>query len=166
MYYFRGYFRRGRETDNFLKLLVKVEILDDEGQVKLSNLIQDEEIKKQEERDRIKKIKTKKNVEKKENDNEFEDLIVKELKHLDLFHQTYLNFFINSFYNKKERKNVKKEDIPIPLSNIKVRVYIHRALNLTAQDDSSSLLVKAAGMSAFSKANSFLEIIVGEENAV
>lgn len=102
----------------------------------------------------------------KENDGDNDDQITKELKHLDLFHKTYLDLFINSFYNKKDRKTLKKDDIPMPLSNIKVRVYIHRALNLTAQDDSSSLLVKAAGMSAFSKANSFLEIIVGEENAV
>jgi hypothetical protein len=117
-------------------------------------------------KEQIEKDKKKKKNKKNEPEVEKDDVITKSLKTMDIFNKNYLEFLTYLYYNKKEKKNVKKDDLPIPMHGLKARVYILRCLNLTAQDDNASLLVKAAGMSAFSKANSFLEIIVGNENSV
>lgn len=154
---FRGYFRRGKTTDNFLKLFVKIDFLNDDGQ--------EEELKSKEEIEKEKRDK-KKGKNKKIEKEDKEDMVTKLMKKMDIFNKNYIEFMTYLYFNKKQKRNLKKEDLPIPMHGLKVRVYILRCLNLTAQDDSSSLLVKAAGMSAFSKANSFLEIIVGDENAV
>jgi len=146
-----GYLKRGKETDNFLKLYAKLEFLGNAEKKK------EEELKLKE----FEKEKGKKKA-KQDNGDDLEDIIKKEQKSMDFFNKTYLNFMTNCYFNKLEKRNLKKELIPIPFANIKVRVYILRCLNLTAQDDSSSILVKMAGMSAFSKANSYLEIIIGE----
>lgn len=142
-----GYFKRGRETDNVIKMVVKLE--------RVNVNPEEEEKKKKEEMAKKKKSK--------QEEAEKDDKFTKEYKAIDIFHKYYGDFFSRMFLNKTKRKSEKKELLPIPLNNIKVRVYILRCLNLTAQDDSSSLLVKLAGMSAFSKANSFIEIVIGDE---
>jgi hypothetical protein len=138
-----------------LKLFVKIDFLNEEGK--------EEENKSKEQLEKEKK--DKKNKNKKEGNEDKEDSLTKKLKEIDIFNKFFLDFISNLYLNKKEKRLIPKEDIPIPMHGLKVRVYILRCLNLTAQDDSSSLLVKAAGMSAFSKANSFLEIIIGEEGS-
>jgi len=52
------------------------------------------------------------------------------------------------------------------LKNLKVTVYIYRCLNLTAQDDNSTLIDRMAGYSAFSRANAYIEILVGKGESV
>lgn len=51
------------------------------------------------------------------------------------------------------------------MNNIKVRVYILRALNLTAQDNFATMENFLSGFSSYCKANSYLEVILGHKYA-
>ena len=98
-----------------------------------------------------------------DNENQQEIEISQELKKIDIFDNNYFELLTNCYYNKTMKKSKPKNEFVIPFNSIKVRVYIYRCLNLSAQEDSSDLQMKLAGMSAFSKANSYLEVIIGEE---
>ena len=93
----RGYFRRGKTTDNYLKLFVKIDFLNEDGTV--------EEIKSKEQ---IEKEKKKKKNKKNEPEVEKDDVITKSLKTMDIFNKNYLEFLTYLYYNKKEKKNVRQ----------------------------------------------------------
>lgn len=148
----RGYLRRGKVTDNFLKLAVKMSILDEDVK------IQEETAFETHYQTKNKKINGLTNCE-----DLYDYEINQELKKIDIFDKDFFNYLSNCYYNKSLRKAKPKDQFAIPFDKIKVRVYVYRCLNLSAQDDAAEYLVKMAGMSAFSRANSYLEIIVGED---
>ena len=104
---------------------------------------------------------TKKQIFNNENTQEIE--VSQEVKKIDIFDKNFFELLSNCYYNKTTKKSKQKSEFVIPFNNLKVRVYIYRCLNLSAQDDSSDAQMKLAGMSAFSKANSYLEVIIGED---
>jgi len=152
-YNIRGYLRRGKVTDNIIKLGVKMTILDDEQKIQEETDVETQILLK-----KPKKLNSLIN-----NEDMYDIEIDHELKKIDIFDKDFFQYLSNCYFNKSVRRGKPKDEFAIPFDKIKVRVYIYRCLNLSAQDDAADYFVKMAGMSALSKANSYLEIIVGED---
>jgi hypothetical protein len=144
-----GYFKLGKETESILKFNVKVEFKDFNRKEKFKSV--------------VKKVIKRTTINNNEDDI-LEEEVNLELKQYDIFNELYLNKLRNCYFTKeaKTKKGLKKDDIPINLNQIKVRVYILRCLNLTAQENHANLVDRLAGYNAFSKANAYLEILVGQ----
>ena len=159
IFIFRGYIRRGKLTDNILKFDVKMTILEEEKEKNLP---------KSSCKDTIALLNKNKKAKKRQSNTNVEDTynyeIIQDLKKIDIFDEDLFKNISNCYLNKSQKSLKTKDEIVIPFNNIKVRVYIYRCLNLSAQDDAADYLVKMAGMSAICRANSYIEIMVGEEN--
>lgn len=147
-----GYYKLGKETNSYLKYKVSI---------KLNNPSEEDE------KERLKnENKTKKGEKKKKKeltiDQEDENLKA-ELKEFNVFNPYYISRLKNSYLNKKERRDLKKDQLCFPMNSVKIRIYIYRALNLTAQDNFSSAINFVSGFSAFSRANSYIEILLGQK---
>jgi len=96
----------------------------------------------------------------KETEQHVNDLLEK----IDVFNSFYVKTLKKVFFKKELKKKENKDSLAFPLQGLKVRIYIFRCLNLTAQENSTSLVDNLAGYSAFCKANSFIEIKIGENS--
>jgi hypothetical protein len=150
-----GYLRLGKESPCFIKFSVDIKIKDTDPGNSLTKkntntraanyLIKSEE----------------------ENDDELEEEIKKELINYNIFNEIFLRKLRNLYLNKTERKKLsnQKKEIVVPLTGVKVRVYVYRCLNLTAQDNNATVIDRLAGYAAFCKADAFLEIKVGNNDS-
>lgn len=93
-----------------------------------------------------------------------EEYLKEKLESIDVFNSTYVDKLKKVYYNKERKKRENKDNLIFPLNALRVRVYIFRCLNLSAQENCNSVVDNLAGYSAFCKANSFIEIKVGEGN--
>jgi len=91
-----------------------------------------------------------------------EEHIKNELENTNVFNNPYYIENLKKVFSNKDIIKNFKETLAFPIYGLKVRVYIFRCLNLTAQENSNSLEAKLAGYSAFCKANSFIEIKLGD----
>lgn len=151
-----GYYKRGNITNCILKY--KVEIIIDN--MNKSEEIELEKIKKKEEKNEKKHNKNRKIETQLEKE---EEELKTELKEYNVFNNFYINRLINCYTNKKLRKDLKKDQICFPMNNIKVRVYVLRALNLSAQDNYSTVENAMSGYKAYCRANSYLELKLGHK---
>ena len=140
-----GYFKLGKATSNFIKFNVQVDF-----------------IKGKETEQTITPI-TNTKINTLSPSEELEDEVDNELEQYDIFHPTYQNKFTALYFNKEEKRLVKDRDFKLPLTALKVRVYIYRCSNLTAQDNFIGLVDYMAGYNSFSKANAYLQIQVGQD---
>jgi hypothetical protein len=154
-----GYFKIGKESPCFIKYNVEI---------KVNPLNQPlSEIKKKEntKNDETKKINSEDATKMQDNANDiFEDYIKKESLCYNIFNHYYIKKLRNLYLNQNEKKILPnaKNEILVNFTNVKVRVYIYRCLNLTAQDSNISIIDKLAGYEAFCKANAYLELIIGK----
>lgn len=95
-------------------------------------------------------------------DKETEEYIKEQLQEINVFNNTYVDKLQKVFYNKERKKRENKDSLAFPINGLRVRVYIFRCLNLTAQENSNSIVDNLAGYSAFCKANSFIELKLGD----
>lgn len=147
-----GYYRLGKETECLIKFNVNLNI---------KNLSKEEEEEKAKADAKAEK-KRKKNK-KIENENEEDEEIKKELNKYNIYNSIFNTRLKNSYANKRTRKELRKDQICFPMNSVRVRVYILRALNLTAQDNYSTLLNVLSGYSAYCRANSYIEIKLGHK---
>ncbi len=148
-----GYYKLGKETNCFLKYKVEIQ---------LNNISEEEEKERLKKEAKITKIE--KNKKKKESLMNPDDEALKiELKSFNVFNQYFINRLRNCYFNKVQRRELKKDQICFPMHNVKIRIYILRALNLTAQDSYASVSNAMSGFVAYSRANSYIEIMVGEK---
>lgn len=151
-----GYFKLGKVTDTVLKFSLKLQFneVDSENQKEL--------LKEEAKRDKKNK-KNKKNIDNENQEAQNEEEFKKEFSKFDLF-DTFVNQrFRNVYANKICRKTLRKDEIAFPMNSVVVRVYILRALNLTAQDNFASIENILSGFSSYCKANSYLEIMLGHK---
>jgi hypothetical protein len=146
-----GYFKLGCETEGIIKYDVTVELEDETGESKNPVV---------EETSPLVKKKTKAND---ATDDDLDKEIGLELKKYNIYNEMYLSKFKKVFFNKANRMKLKKQEQIMSLNGVKVRVYIYRCLNLTAQDDYAVLIDRVAGYSAFCRANAYLELMVGDK---
>lgn len=146
-----GYMKLGRESTTNLKFQIHIKVHDDDEKV-------------QEKVTKKKKEKTENALKAMKNEYEEEEYLKKKMDSIDVFHDIYCKRLRNIFLTKENRKKINKDEINLPLNNLRVRVYIFRCINLTAQENSNSIVDNLAGYSAFCKANSFIEIKLGYEN--
>jgi hypothetical protein len=154
-----GYYKLGCETESIIKFDVVVE-LDDQSTTSDKGIIEPNKDTKEI------TLMNKKSTPKNPNlisDDEIDKEIGQELKKYDIYSEQYLTKVKKIYYNKTNRMKLKKQELILPLNNVKVRVYIYRCLNLTAQDDYAVMIDRAAGYSAFCKANAYLELMVGDK---
>ena len=88
----------------------------------------------------------------------------KNLENYDIFNETYQNKLPFLYLNKEEQKLNKANDLKLPLTSLKVRVYIYRCSNLTAQDNFIGFIDYMAGYNSYSQANAYLQIRVGSDD--
>ena len=140
---FEGFFKLGKLTDNYIKFNVELTFKDEMKQpLDLCKLIDSS------------------------NDDEVEEQVEKDLNYYNIFHPTCLEKFKYLYLNNDVKRVHKEHDTKIPLTGLKVRVYIYRCLNLTAQDNFIGLVDYMAGYNSFSIANSYLQIQVGQDKDV
>ena len=95
-----------------------------------------------------------------------EEEVDKELEQYNIFNSTYQEKLRFLYLNKDEKRINKVNDFKLPLNALKVRVYIYRCLNLTAQDNFIGFVDYMAGYNSFSQANAYLQIQVGQDSDV
>ena len=153
-----GYFTLGKTTDCLLKYKVNLTI---------KNPSEEEETERLKEEQKLQKKAKKKNKNKNKNiidDNTIEEEnLNKELKKYNVFNDSFNARLRNCYANKAKRKELKKDQISFPMHGVKVRVYILRALNLTAQDNMAGYENFLSGFASYCKANSYLELILGHK---
>lgn len=138
-----GYFKLGKLTDNLIKFNVQLEFNNKEKQepalpiTKSTNYSPEEEL---------------------------EDEVDKDLEKYNIFHPTYQEKLRFLYLNKEEKRANKGSDFKLPLTGLKVRVYIYRCLNLTAQDNFIGFVDYMAGYNSFSQANAYLQIQIGQDD--
>ena len=88
-----------------------------------------------------------------------------DLENYDIFNETYQNKLRYIYLNKEEQRLDKGNDLKLPLTSLKVRVYIYKCSNLTAQDNFIGLVDYMAGYNSFSQANAYLQIRVGSDES-
>lgn len=161
-----GYMKLGKETDNFIKFNVQLKYKDG-NETTLSN---EEEITQAIAKLESKSLagsdkKKKSEEEEKLEDYKLEEELKKEVMKYDIFNHDYVNIMREIYLmNKDQGGGISRssKNKLLPLNSLKVRVYVYRCLNLTAQDDNCGIIDKMAGYSAFSRANAYLELAVGK----
>jgi len=93
-----------------------------------------------------------------------EEFLQETLEKINVFNNTFVDKMKKVFYNNSNKKLENKDDVTIQLNKLCIRVYIFRCLNLTAQENSNSIVDNLAGYSAFCKANSYIEVKLGDFN--
>ena len=147
-----GYVKLGKETETLLKF--HIQVLFKNSSAPSTSLVP---AKKENQ------TRTNNNIEQKISDKEFQEL----LKHYNIFNDHFITKIRNLYFSKKVKKDENlntKKDIVLPFTNVRVRVYIYRCMNLTAQDNNANLIDRLAGYAAFSKADSYLEIRIGNND--
>lgn len=156
-----GYMKLGKESTTKLKFNIQVTIHEEDSlrssnSTNEINLITNKNSKKNkiiEKRNELVIIKDEK---------ETEDYIKKQLEAINEFNITYVKKLEKVFYTKDKKKRENKDLLAFPISGLRVRVYIFRCLNLTAQENNNSIVDNLAGYSAYCKANSFIELKLGD----
>jgi hypothetical protein len=97
-------------------------------------------------------------------EKETEEYIKEKLEAINVFNNTYVEKLKKVFFTKERKKRENKDNLAFPINGLRVRVYIFRCLNLTAQENSNSIVDNLAGYSAFCKANSFIELKLGDNS--
>jgi hypothetical protein len=151
-----GYFKLGCETEGMIKYDVIVELEDDTSGGNTNSDIKDTA---KETSPLVRKSIKHYGA----TDDELDKEIGLELKTYNIYNEMYLSKFKKVYYNKTNRMKLKKQEQILSLNGVKVRVYIYRCLNLTAQDDYAVLIDRIAGYSAFCRANAYLELMVGDK---
>ena len=142
-----GYFKLGKISNNLIKFNVQVKFTEDK-----------------EENDTSTGLITQQNKGVSPED-ELEYYVTKDLAKYDIFNDTFQNKLRYLYFNKEEQKLDKANDLKLPLTSLKVRVYIYRCLNLTAQDNFVGLIDYMAGYNSYSRANAYLQIQIGENTS-
>ena len=141
-----GYFKLGKLTDNLIKFNVALQFKNKE------------------------QIQTKQTTPTKtaifSAEEALEEEVDKELEQYNIFNSTYQEKLRFLYLNKDEKRINKVNDFKLPLNALKVRVYIYRCLNLTAQDNFIGFVDYMAGYNSFSQANAYLQIQVGQDSDV
>ena len=144
-----GYYKLGKLTENLIKFNVKVEFKNKTDTGSEGQLI------------------TTSNTPELSDDKMMELLeleVNKNLENYDIFNETYQNKLRFLYLNKEEQKLNKANDLKLPLTSLKVRVYIYRCSNLTAQDNFIGFIDYMAGYNSYSQANAYLQIRVGSDD--
>lgn len=157
----QGYYKLGKESPAFIKFNVEIKIKNEEGKY-LSDGVTELGERAQKYLDKKKRI-----ISADDADYELENEVLNEMNKYNIFNEIYLKKLRNLYLNKREKMslpNLKKE-IVVKMENVKVRVYIYRCLNLTAQENHGAVIDWLAGYDAFSKANAYLEIQLGDNHS-
>lgn len=154
-----GYFRLGKETQCLLKYNVNLIIKNENEEEERERLKEEEKA----ERKKRKKKDGKEGVQGNGPTAEDDDDLKKEIKQYNIYNPYHNMRMRNIYANKKKRKELKPDAISFQMNSIVVRVYILRALNLTAQDNFASFENMLSGFSSYCKANSYLELMLGEK---
>ena len=142
-----GYFKLGKISTNLIKFNVQVKFTEDKDENDTSTGLITQQNKNFSPED------------------ELEYYVNKEIASYDIFNDTFQNKLRYLYLNKEEQKLDKANDLKLPLTSLKVRVYIYRCLNLTAQDNFVGIIDYMAGYNSYSRANAYLQIQIGENTS-
>jgi hypothetical protein len=154
-----GYLKLGKESSTNLKFKIDIEVHDDDK-------AQENNLEKKKEKENSNAIAIVKNdLNKMKDEQKEEEELNKKMEAIDVFNEIFCKKLKNVFLTKdyKKKNNIAKDEVILPLNNLRIRVYIYRCINLTAQENSNSAVDNLAGYSAFCKANSFIEIKLGDD---
>lgn len=149
-----GYLKLGRESSTNLKFKIDIIVHDDDK-------VPENTLAKKKEKETA--IIAKSDLNQMKDEAQEEQSLKKEIETMDVFNEIFCKNIKNIYLKDELKKKKSKDEIILPLHNLRVRVYIYRCLNLTAQENSNSVVDNLAGYSAFCKANSFIEIRLGDE---
>ena len=142
-----GYYKLGKLTENLIKFNVKVDFKNNETKDTTDNQLM---------------ISPNKHL----SDDELLKIEMNnDLENYDIFNETYQNKLRYIYLNKEEQRLDKGNDLKLPLTSLKVRVYIYKCSNLTAQDNFIGFVDYMAGYNSFSQANAYLQIKVGSDES-
>ena len=127
-----GYLKLGKECDAFIKFNTEIVFKDEEIKSETTRI----EKYLDNDKDKLytdtnsptikKKNKNKNNQDQEQ--YELEEAISNEIVRYNIFNEEYLKKMRYLFYNKEEKRKLTKQDLTVPLNNIKVRVYVYRML--------------------------------------
>jgi len=95
-------------------------------------------------------------------EKETENFLQNQLEKINVFNTFYVEKLKKAYYTKEMKRMENRDNQVLSITNLCVRIYIFRCLNLTAQENSNSLIDNLAGYAAYSKANSYIEIKLGD----